>query len=126
MRFLPIIGALALGAVAIAASTTTSADEPANKKGPPKWVVHSIEMSTVKRAPFRGSVGLRLEGGGSKGQTLTYYWGGKCKGTQLTVSRHDFLFRAMKERWAVEIPSFPIRRRGRIHMCMKALRIVAR
>jgi len=56
---------------------------------------------------------------------LTYYWGGQCKSTRLSSARITLLFEAMRRKMAVEIPSRPIRYAGRVHMCMRSVRVLA-
>jgi hypothetical protein len=98
---------------------------PAPKAKPKKLkrVIHSIEMATSKKAKFTGSVTLRIVSG-HEGPDLTFYWGGKCKGTKVSRSRIEMMLSAMKEGYAVEIPAFPIKYEQRIVMCMKSLRII--
>jgi hypothetical protein len=96
---------------------------PPKAPAPPRWVVHSIELAVSKDEPFAGALVLRLEGGQTP-QAISYYWGRKCKGTKMTTSRMTLLMRAMKERYTVEVPSYPIQLGGRVLMCMRSVRVV--
>ena len=99
------------------------APAPQTKKGKLKRVIFAIELATSKKAKFTGNVTLRIASD-HKGPDLTYYWGGKCKGTKVSSTRLDFMMKAMKEGFAVEIPAAPIEYDGRIVMCMQSLRII--
>ncbi len=87
-----------------------------------KRVIHSLELSTSKKARFSGNVTLRIASG-HEGPDLHYYWGGKCKGTKVSATRLDIMMKAMKQGYAVEIPAFPIKYQDRILMCMQSIRI---
>jgi len=93
------------------------------KKPPARRVIHAIEFAASSREPLGGAITLRMMGG-SKGQKITYYWGGKCKGTKLSAARIAILIDAMDKGYAVEIPSKPIRYRKRISMCVRSFRII--
>ena len=88
-----------------------------------KRVVHSVELATSKKAKFSGNVTLRITSD-HKGSDLTFYWGGKCKGTKVSKSRLDLMYTAMKEGYAVEIPAFPIKYKDRVIMCMQSIRVI--
>jgi hypothetical protein len=88
-----------------------------------KRAIHSIELATSKKAKFTGNVTLRIVSD-HKGPDLTYYWGGKCKGTKVSATRLDMMMTAMKEGYSVEIPAFPLKYKDRIVMCMQSIRIV--
>jgi len=124
----PLALALLVGAASIIVPATADppADKPptAAKKAPPKVkrVIQSIELAAAKKEPFRGAVTVKLVG--RKGPMLSYYWGGKCKGTKLSSSQVALLYRAMKDELAVEIPSYPIKYADRIYMCMRSVRII--
>ncbi|RLB64841.1 MAG: hypothetical protein DRI90_03585 [Deltaproteobacteria bacterium] len=127
-RTMPI--ALALLAVLTLVILPAAADPPAGtppkteKKGPTKVkrVIQSIELAAAKKEPFRGALTVKLIG--QQGPMLSYYWGGKCKGTKLSSSQVALLYRAMKDQLAVEIPSYPIKHQSRIYMCMRSIRII--
>jgi hypothetical protein len=58
-----------------------------------------------------------------RGPTLAYYWGGKCKGTDVPPSRLQLLAQAMKEGWAVEAQAFPIAYQGTVVMGMQSFAV---
>jgi hypothetical protein len=91
-----------------------------------KWkrVIHAIEMSTSKREAFGGRLVVRLESDANE-PMLSYYWGGKCKGTELQASRIQLVLEAMKSGWSVEVMGFPIKHEDRITMCMQSIRVLA-
>jgi hypothetical protein len=100
-------------------------EEP--KSPPDKWrrVVHAIEVSISKREPFGGRLVLRMAAKDSQEPMLSYWWGGKCKGTEMTASRMALVVEAMKNGWAVEVPGFPIKHEDSIYMCMSSIRVLA-
>ena len=128
MRRLMVLAALALGAVVSSWPGPVNAEQAP----PPKFkrVVQSIELSTKKSTPFTGRVWIGVVPSSSKQPStgpvpppLTYYWGGKCKGTELPPSRLEVLMQAMKEGYAVEIHAFPIEHAKTVVMCMQSVRI---
>ncbi|MBW2454006.1 MAG: hypothetical protein JRI68_05835 [Deltaproteobacteria bacterium] len=131
MRLHPSVPiALALWVGLTSAIVPAAADPPGEtppktaKKAAPKVkrVIQSIELAVAKKEPFRGAVTVKLVG--QKGPMLSYYWGGKCKGTKLSNAQVALLYRAMKDQLAVEIPSYPIKHQDRIYMCMRSVRII--
>lgn len=104
------------------------ADSPPDERRQPpapKWVVHSIEVSTKRDNPFGGRVTLRRVPG-KPTDVLAYYWGGKCKKTKVPPSRLSLLEEAMEEQYAVEIPAFPIEYENAVIMCMQSIRVIHR
>jgi hypothetical protein len=95
--------------------------KPKSKKF--KRVIYAIELAASKKAKFTGNVTLRIASD-HQGPDLTYYWGGKCKGTKVSATRLDMMMTAMKEGYSVEIPAFPIKYKDRIVMCMQSIRII--
>ena len=134
MQFLRLV-ALAGVSIALLSTQPATADAPKDdvvgagenpKKTPasaPKRVIHSIEFAANQREPFDGAITLKLAGG-AKRSMITYYWGGKCKGTKLSAARIAILLDAMDKGHAVEIPSKPIRFHKRIYMCVRSFRII--
>jgi hypothetical protein len=125
MRSIPLLMACALFAMA-AGGTVFAADEskaPGEPDKKLKRVVHSIELAVNSKEPFSGAVTLKLVGG-KESSMLTYYWGGKCKKTSMPPSRIELLQEAMKQGYAVEIPSSPLAYGDRIYMCIRSLRII--
>jgi hypothetical protein len=135
MRRMIALAALALGGLATSGTLSAGAEEaPAPKL---KRVVQAIELSTKKGTPFRGRLWLGVASSAQKppatGQSpppsepapppLTYYWGGKCKDTDVPPSRLELLMQAMKEGYAVEIHAFPIEHAKSVVMCMQSARI---
>ena len=128
MRRMIVLAALALAALATSMAPSARAEEtPAPKF---KRVVQSIELSTKKGTPFRGRLWLAVVDGGQKGASaapvpppLTYYWGGKCRDTDVPPSRIELLLKAMKEGYAVEVHAFPIEYAKTVVMCMQSFRI---
>ena len=124
----PVALALAVGVtfaiVPAAAEPPAKAPADATKKAAPKVkrVIQAIELAAAKKEPFRGAVTVKLVG--QKGPMLSYYWGGKCKGTKLNSAQVSLLYRAMKDQLAVEIPSYPIKYQDRIYMCMRSVRLL--
>lgn len=112
-----------LGGAALAQQGDEPPPVPAPAPKKIKRVIHSIELATSKKAQFTGNVALRITSK-HEGPDLTYYWGGKCKGTKVSTSRLDMMMTAMKERYAVEISAFPIEYSDRIVMCMQSIRIL--
>ena len=127
MRRTTLLGAFALCLGALLWSKSTPAEQPAPPRT--KRVVRSIELSTKKGTPFLGRVMVALVSDPSQKPTepaspvLAYYWGGRCKGTDLPPSRVELLLEAMKEGYAVEIHAFPIEHEKAVVMCMQSIRI---
>ncbi|MBW2528728.1 MAG: hypothetical protein JRI23_31425, partial [Deltaproteobacteria bacterium] len=90
----------------------------------PKWVVQAIEVSTRKKNPFGGRVMLRRVPG-KPTDVLTYYWGGKCRGTRVPPSRLALLTEAMDKGYSVQIPAFPIQYENSVIMCMQSIRVIS-
>jgi hypothetical protein len=128
MRRMIVLAALALGGLATSGAPSARAeDAPAPKV---KRVVQAIELSTKKNTPFRGRLWLGVTPSGQKAAPnepvpppLIYYWGGKCKDTDVPPSRLELLMQAMKEGYAVEVHAFPIEHAKSVVMCMQSVRI---
>jgi hypothetical protein len=130
MRCSLVLAAFALaGAAAAWVGSAAAEDAPAPKV---KRVVQAIELSTKKSTPFNGRVWLAVAPSTQKPPAdkpaptpppLTYYWGGKCKDTELPPSRLEVLMQAMKEGYAVEIHAFPIEHAKTVVMCMQSVHI---
>ena len=128
MRRLMVLASFALAAAASSWSGPVDAEDAP----PPKIrrVIQSIELSTKKSTPFSGRIWIGVVPTTSKQPStepvpppLTYYWGGKCKDTELPPSRLEVLMQAMKEGYAVEIHAFPIEHAKTVVMCMQSVRI---
>ncbi len=113
---------LALALVSSPAPLAAQSDDKP-KAQPVRRLVQSIELAAHKKYTFAGRVTLRVAPP-NEGAPLEYYWGGKCKGSKMTASKLELLYLAMREGYAVEIPSEPIEHDDRIHMCVKAIRVI--
>jgi len=123
-----VLAALALCGAAWSWSPSVNAEQAGAPKV--KRVVQSIELSTKKGTPFHGRLWLGAAPSAQKQPStepapppLVYYWGGKCKDTELPPSRLELLMQAMKEGYAVEIHAFPIEHAQTVVMCMQSVRI---
>jgi hypothetical protein len=121
---LAFLASLTLAVLPVAADPPEGTPPKAAKKGTAKVkrVIQSIEVAAAKKEPFRGALTVKLIG--QQGPMLSYYWGGKCKGTKLSNSQVGLLYQAMKDQLAIEIPSYPIKYQSRIYMCMRSVRII--
>jgi hypothetical protein len=114
---------LVASALAVTLVAGASADGEKPPEGPVKRVIHALELATSSKADFTGSITLKIASG-HQGPPLTYHWGGRCKGSKLGTSRLELLMQAMKEGYAVEVPSEPMEYKDRIYMCMTSIRIL--
>lgn len=118
-RLMGLLLALAVSGPSMSGAQTD--DKP--KAEPVRRVVHAIELAAHKKYTFAGRITLRVAPPNS-GALLDYHWGGKCKGSKMTASKLELLYLAMREGYAVEIPSEPIQHDDRIYMCVKAIRVI--
>jgi hypothetical protein len=116
-------------AIALVLTTTRFAHgddkpaEPPPKHSEPRRLLHAIDLSAHKDEDFDGRLTLRLAPPHT-GPDIDYYWGGECKGSKLTTSRISALLEAMNRGYAIEVPSTPIKHEGRVHMCIRSIRII--